>query len=64
MKPATADSIKNDLDLAMALLIIGFQRVCDSRNTKEAIIMRSVRSVLCDLYEYVEKLKEKGEKQT
>lgn len=61
MKPITADSIKNDLNLAMALLIIGTQRVCDSRDTKEAIIMRSVRSVLYDLYEHVEKIKEKGE---
>ena len=61
MNQTTADSIQNDLELAMSLLIIGFQRVCDSKDTKEAIVMRSARSVLQDLHEYVEKLREKGE---
>ena len=60
MKPTTADSIKNDLDLSMHLLGIGISSVCDSQYATEAVIMRSTRLILHNLYTHVEAWKEKG----
>ena len=43
-------SIQNDLDLAARLLNIGIDNVCSSQCKEEAVIMRSVRLILNDLY--------------
>ena len=48
------DTIKSELDLAIQMLVIGFTKVSVSTSTSEAVVMRTTRYLLENLYRYVE----------